>query len=63
VEVFGLDIALIPENTKAVAGPIPLVGELFEPAELKNKNANPRIGFRTVTIHIHKVQNWQSEVD
>jgi hypothetical protein len=59
VEVFGLDIASIPENTKAVVGPIPLVlgGELFKPAELKNKNANPRIGFRTVTTHIHKVQN------
>jgi hypothetical protein len=56
---------LIPENIKAVAGPIPLVlgGELFEPAELQDKNANLRIGLRTVTIHIHKVQNWQSEVD
>ena len=53
------------EDTKAVAGPVPLVlgGEPFKPAELQNKNTNLRIGFRTATIHIHKVQNWQTEVD
>ena len=48
---------------KHKSGPIPLVlsGE-FEPAELQNKIASVRIGFRTVTVHIHKGQNWQSEV-
>lgn len=53
------------EDTKAVAGPEPLVlgGEPFRPAVLQNKNTNLRIGFRTVTIHIHNVQNWQVEVD
>jgi hypothetical protein len=46
------------ENTKVVAGPVPLVlgWELFEPAELQDKNANSRIGLRTVTIHIHNLQ-------
>ena len=54
-----------PENTKARAGPVPLAlgGALFELAELQNRKANLRIGFSTITTHIHKVQDWQSEVD